>query len=608
MNQLPVLLEPWRAWLTLLPDDLVEPLGSFLLRVNPQIGPLRSAPARADALPEGVGSIVQRGPYERLLISEWAIADAEPDEFLRRAANGELMFAGPEPAARQRSRRCLALFDAGPAQLGEPRLLHLALFILLARRAEEAGAVFEWGILQDPVTLRRDSGRHGIQKLLKARRLDAVDATALAAWSATLDSATDDAWVIGARGAQALAGVRGTVAIGRDLLADRLDVVVRLHQSVRQFTLDLPAADLAIRLLRSPFVPLASKAHVSAAGRPSLLLAPRFAVSSSMLAVPQLDGGIVVYAVPTSLKNKPGKARRQAAPGKGTILGAGIFRKNLGQLISEGDTLRFKDFPSEGFASKFAVTPRPQPEDFRAPPQRARWLAVFFLTHGVARTQQTTRAMHNQVLALDVDGKLVAWRRTSTTQSGTTTVSDMRFCSVATDVVGAEQSESRLLYATSTDSTTTIYCLALENTVLVKLPYRTDRILFGAVRTWSHQVGHGLIALRLSDTEWWVGVHGEMARIEINDGARVIGVVASDKDGKHALVVLTKQKRIIEVRSSAAVRVLVRCAEDIAQASVCPNSGNVAWVGARSHRISVQGIDEDRPYLEVAPEGDEYDA
>ncbi len=45
---------------------------------------------------------------------------------------------GRNPPTAKTSLRSVALFDAGPAQLGEPRLAHLALFILLARRAELA--------------------------------------------------------------------------------------------------------------------------------------------------------------------------------------------------------------------------------------------------------------------------------------------------------------------------------------------------------------------------------------------------------------------------------------------------------------------------------------
>jgi hypothetical protein len=158
-RQLPPLLQPWTAWLSLFPDDLAQTLGQLLLRLQPLLGPLHRHSARMAVEPAGIGDIVRRGSYDRLLASEWALADSVPEEFLRRAANGELLFMGPEPANSETSLRCVALFDAGPAQLGEPRLAHLALFILLARRAELAGAAFHWGILQQPAVLYQEHGK-----------------------------------------------------------------------------------------------------------------------------------------------------------------------------------------------------------------------------------------------------------------------------------------------------------------------------------------------------------------------------------------------------------------------------------------------------------------
>src|SRR5687768_17876785 len=41
-------------------------------------------------------------------------------------------------------------FDAGPNQLGSPRIAQIAALIVLSRRAEAAGVRFAWGILQEP--------------------------------------------------------------------------------------------------------------------------------------------------------------------------------------------------------------------------------------------------------------------------------------------------------------------------------------------------------------------------------------------------------------------------------------------------------------------------
>ncbi|SHH13774.1 hypothetical protein [Massilia sp. CF038] len=608
MKQLPAPLQPWHPWLSLFPPDLIEPLGALLLRLHPQIGPLRSAPARADALPEGVGSIVQRGPYERLLITEWAYADAEPDEFIRRAASGELMFAGPEPAARQRSRRCLALFDSGPAQLGEPRLLHLVLFILLARRAEEAGALFEWGVLQVPGKLHGSSDREAIKALLNARTLFAAQAQHIEAWNDVIDSAADDAWVIGAHGSERPPGVRGHIGIARHWLEERLDVRLTMHQAVRQFMLDLPPPPLATRLLRSPFETLASNAQVrQPGGRPSLLLAPRFAVAASMLAVPQLDGGIITYPVPNSLRAKPGTPRRQAAPATGAILGGGLFGKGMGSLIGEGDNLRFKGFPIEGFSSKYAVTPRPSNEEFNHPPQSGRWLPVFFLKCELPVSRNAPRITRSNVIALDRSLRLVCWSRESSTQSNTATQSPIKFSTIASCVIGAEQTSDRILFGVAGNGETElkIYKPGTGTSNLLTLPRSASSILFGDLRHWPRSGEHGALALKVEPNEWWTGTSKEMTMLKVAEGARVIGVARSEKHGCVGLVVLAPGRRIIEMYSGSGVRVLVRSSGNIAQVSVCPFTGNIAWIGASSLRVYVQAIDQDKPYLEVLnAEGD----
>ena len=103
MTALPAPLEPWTLWLNLFPAELVPAVGALLLRLDPLVGKLNTATLARGADPDGLGNIVRRGHYERLLLSEWAIADVEPDEFIRRAGSGELLFNGPEPAVHQRS-------------------------------------------------------------------------------------------------------------------------------------------------------------------------------------------------------------------------------------------------------------------------------------------------------------------------------------------------------------------------------------------------------------------------------------------------------------------------------------------------------------------------
>jgi len=140
MIELPAALAPWAAQLSSLPEELALALAPWVGRLALAVGPLSAVQSQRTGEPDGYSGLSRRGSYERLVIGEWGVADLFPDEFLRRAAAGEHLFldlARREPRGALKS---VAIVSAGPAQLGSPRLVHLAALIVLARRAAAAGA------------------------------------------------------------------------------------------------------------------------------------------------------------------------------------------------------------------------------------------------------------------------------------------------------------------------------------------------------------------------------------------------------------------------------------------------------------------------------------
>lgn len=95
-------------------------MGGLLSRVHPLLGPIREQDTAGQPEFEGLGDLRRRGNYEHLLATEWLLADELPDEFLRRAASGEHLFLAPARQAHRANRLTIALFDAGPRQLGAP--------------------------------------------------------------------------------------------------------------------------------------------------------------------------------------------------------------------------------------------------------------------------------------------------------------------------------------------------------------------------------------------------------------------------------------------------------------------------------------------------------
>src|SRR5262249_28943075 len=92
MIDLPLELAPWRALLGLFPPALAASLGAWIPEIDRIIGPLRAARPRAQGEPDGFSGIARRGGVERLLLSEWLLAEEAPDEFVRRAAMSELSY------------------------------------------------------------------------------------------------------------------------------------------------------------------------------------------------------------------------------------------------------------------------------------------------------------------------------------------------------------------------------------------------------------------------------------------------------------------------------------------------------------------------------------
>lgn len=595
MKQLPVQLEPWRVWLTLLAPDLVDAVGTLLLRLNPLVGKLVSSARNEQDAPAGVGDIVLRGNFERLLMSEWLIADAEPDEFLRRAANNELLFAGPEPAVHKRSRQCIALFDVGPAQLGEPRLAHLALFILLARRAEEAGAQFLWGVLQMPGKLTADVGGPGLRALFGVRTLAAPGAADVEQWSAALAEAGDDAsdnWLIGGAGACALAAkaIPSRIGVRRDLLQPRLHVELTQRRSERRAVLALPEPDQAVRLLREPFRPVAPLGRVShAKGRPSLKQAPRFSLSGGALAVPQVDGGIAVYHVPQSPRVRPGKVRMQT-PVEGEVLAVFPFKKQIGFIVAQGQELLFSNISGTHYGTSSNRVARPHVDLLQAPAGLGRWLQMYYF-----HSNQVAR-----VCVLDQRRSLVAWSFVNVRNTAPS-------CDViAKDVLGAFQMGDAIVYARLEQSHTRIYrwdMATWENKQIGTIPVTGREAVFAGRTGWDGS-GHGLLAVQVNDTEWWMGTQMRAQIVNLPDAGSVLGISSGVRSGPDApaggedLVVLQSDRKKIYRFGKEGRTDLVDCPAGIAQAVWNQQSGYLAWI--TNHReMFVRRLDVEQPLLHV---------
>ena len=333
MIELPAGLASWAPQLAVLPNDLALTMAPWVGRLALAIGPLVATQRPHSGEPDGYRGLSRRGSYERLVAAEWGIADVFPDEFVRRAAAGEHLFlelARREPRGALRS---IAIVSAGPAQLGAPRLAHVAVLIVLARRAAAAGAGFSWGVLEDPEHRLYDGlDEVWIERLIGARTALAADPGAIEAWLHAIGGEpARDFWFVGADDDAANAAQVGASRIVvRDLLEPgtrALEVEIERRATRARLRLELPAAEQCARLLRDPFAG-GSRAR-SVASATGSALDVRFAPGAHRLIVQLGDGSFETWPIPSSPRDKLGNPRRWAQPRDHCVVALGIGRRSL---------------------------------------------------------------------------------------------------------------------------------------------------------------------------------------------------------------------------------------------------------------------------------------
>lgn len=348
---LPRALSPWARSLALFPEELSLALAPLLARLGVLIGPAGRTSGAAGE-PDGYDGVARRGTYERLLGTEWLLLAEAPEEFLRRATAGEHSFLKMAHRPPPGGRSSAVLFDAGPDQLGSPRILHLAALIVLAARIEALGGSLLWGALQqDTDSLQTEIGRRSIRELLEARSRRPAGPGDVERWLGDARVAgASERWLVGAGDLRPPGTERVTSAlVVSDVL---LPGVRRLHVSVlaagatapREVELDLPDERACVRLLRDPFDGMRSR------GRPAAERAARvdpdggmvFSVNGRRLFLRGDDGQLLSFVVVNSA-NAPVPPPGVFEPPAGqSVIAAGVEpRKGRTVAVCAGEKVCF---------------------------------------------------------------------------------------------------------------------------------------------------------------------------------------------------------------------------------------------------------------------------
>lgn len=386
----PPALAPWKDALSVVSPEVAASLGSWLTRLAPMVGPLRARTLVGTGEPDGYDGLLRRGTWERLLLSEWLLASEVPEEFLRRAAMRELGFhrmAYREPAD---ARASVALFDAGPSQLGVPRLAHVAALLVLAQRAIDAKARFGWGILQQPPDAPVGPGglmlgvtAQNVDALLRARQATPPGDRDLDAWAAleARGEGWSDVWIVGPRDTwdrwrahtKRRAGATGGCLAVRDTYeadAQRVRVEVVQRSTVSEVTLTPPDERTCVQLLRSvaaraegtskkaPRSPLPRGRRYTLAHAPVTNLV--FSPTGAQVAWRTRSGALMIAAVPRHSGSNHEKLRTLIPRRGETFLAVGWIKRRVVVASDHHDALHVYEWNGPAFPRAQSLRPWPQ--------------------------------------------------------------------------------------------------------------------------------------------------------------------------------------------------------------------------------------------------------
>lgn len=301
----------WWDDLSFFAPDVRRDLGRLFLQLERAFSSLAARPQLGE--PAGWSGLTRRGHWDRLVHSEWAVAEAAPDEFLRRAAEGELSFWQLAQQADARHELVWCWLDVGPDQLGACRLVQLALMFYLQHRLAPAEGKFCWGCIQNPEVGYDRLEAQQVKAYLRSRSLDPGRRPP--------NRENITSWCIGSPAwlTQVPAGFHKVSLVQTGVES------VQLSYGSRLLNLQLPAGERAARLMRDPFSQ-ERQPQISEAGRASGHMT--FSQCGRKLIIVD-DRTISLIPMPSSVSEPPGKMRRYTLQSPGLVRGLSWERNAL---------------------------------------------------------------------------------------------------------------------------------------------------------------------------------------------------------------------------------------------------------------------------------------
>ncbi|WP_223641421.1 LpqB family beta-propeller domain-containing protein [Corallococcus sp. EGB] len=579
MNALPPALRPWAAQLSLFPEDLARHLGPHVARLSAAVGTLRPRGEAEGGEPQGYDGLACRGTFERLLVSEWLWALEAPEELVRRAAFGELSFLKPAFRQPQGARRTVVLLDVGPDQLGLPRIAHLALLVVLARRAEAVGAAFTWGALQTEPARATHEGLSGTSLLawLDARSPVPASPAHLAAWreALSLSRAPEDVWLVGSSRLGRLEGSEGMsrveVSEPMEPGAHRLSVDVRPAARVpHSVVLELPPRDDCVRLLRNPFAssPKASGWLPRKAGQRMAKFS--FSGDGRRVLLFSGDGAVEAMAVPHSPRATVPKPRRVQVPPGQRVVAAG-WRSSGGLLVLARDRDTYVMHGHVRTPNGYRKARYHVAGDFNRPDTASDALPLSLMSW-VDPGGREHLWVKNEKEALFSLAPL-SLERSSEIKVEEEGVSAM--AEVAARPVCVVRPRGVAAGPAFVISRLRVLCEEPERTV--PLNARGGDAYFGYSPSGAHPDA-GLLAVRDKGLEWRLFLDTGVSVVAVPEGHRVVGVVQPPAPSLPGLIALDPDHRTFHLFSRQPPRTLAMASGPVVQAAASHGQAVLGWL------------------------------
>lgn len=567
--RLPASMQPWMEWLDQLDPELAVQLGKLILQIEPLFPAPRALPITSNDAFDGFNGIINRGHYERLLSSEWMLAEDLPEEFMRRAVENEHMFLAPLLIEPRNDGTCCVIFDTGAHQLGAVRVFHVAMWLVLVRRAAQRGTVLRWAIAQQPAQVSEDCSIEGLKQLLGSRSLAEIDDTMQQQWYDYLadpQHQVAEQWWIGAPNdlcpiAPEISANR--ISIESCPLSEQTSIQLDAKSLQRKQQIQTPGGKLFSRLLKGQFQVLQQPMQDAKQPAPPERLVSThqslfLSACGQYVAVLLLDRSVPVWRIPAERQKRAKQMSRNQRPENELV--AGVFN-------------------SKTFGGLTTLTPK----EFYA------WLLPFqwidsegiVIQHGL-KTKMPTALLHTlhqqRLYLLDYKGQL-HWRNASGIKIIAEQVQSLYALSPR-HMVYAMPEHDRMAAKCTYIRPRGDFCETITHPLDLSTAPKLipDKILLCRNSEWMQEEDAAWAAYDQGTKSWWIG-HYECnahSKIKPAQATHVIALIRDMHQSLGLLVLQPDRRTLTLLYDTQPPRILVESPDEIIHTEI--SSHHLAWI------------------------------